>query len=549
MKRFEYVLRRVSLKKRLIVSFLLVSLIPVTVLTVLLCYTAYSYNRDSLERQFSQVLNETELRIGNEAGEISRLVNEFSSNSDVVKNIKKYVDSENQVERNTLVAWLSDRILSQFSRNMQDLSIVLLEEDGNEIAVLNEREYSEADSMVAGKIMQTGNRFTITTEEGENGTVLAIGREIINIFSGYRLGWLIVYLDTDIFSDVLKKVDTDLGLAIYSADGNLIADSRGLSPSYDSLGNTERRLIFTDGKVLMTDRIRDFVFVAFSQENILRSLLSNMFLLYAVIFVLVTALIILVSVAITMTVTEPVRKLESFALSLGHEGDFSLRLDDDGDDELKSLTEKFNSMTENLEEQTNRAKEAEIRALEAQINPHFLYNTLDMINWMAWKSNNNDVCTIVNCLSDFFRLSLNRGKEFYTVADEIHHVRCYTTIEHFKRIDTDFIFDIDDKTLDSECPKLILQPLVENALIHGLEKKKFKGRIIIRSDKKAGCVILSVEDDGVGPGDNFSPGVGLKNINMRVEMMYGSEYGVALRREGGKTIAMITLPYKGMNDD
>ena len=104
MKRFEYVLRRVSLKKRLIVSFLLVSLIPVTVLTVLLCYTAYSYNRDSLERQFSQVLNETELRIGNEAEEISRLVNEFSSNSDVVKNIKKYVDSENQVERNTLVA-------------------------------------------------------------------------------------------------------------------------------------------------------------------------------------------------------------------------------------------------------------------------------------------------------------------------------------------------------------------------------------------------------------------------------------------------------------
>ena len=544
MNRLEYVLRQVSLKKRLIVSFLLVSLIPVTVLTILLCYTAYNYNRNSLERQFSQVLNEAELRIINEAEEISRLVNEFSSNSDVVKNIKKYIDSDNQVERNNLVAWLSNRILSQFSRNMQDLAIIILEENGDEITRINEQKYSEVWPVISEKIMQMKNRFVITSEQKDDETVLAIGREIINIFSGHRLGWLIVYLDTDVFSDVLGKIDTDFDLAIYSADGNLIANSDIFSISYRDLGNTDRRLILTDGKLLMTDRNSDFIFVASSTENILRSLLSNMFFLYAVIFVLLVALIISVSIIITKTVTDPVKKLENFALSLGNDGDFSLRLDDAGADELKNLAEKFNSMTASLEKQTNRAKEAEIRALEAQINPHFLYNTLDMINWMAWKSNNNDVCTIVNCLSDFFRLSLNRGSEFYTIADELHHVRCYTTIEHFKRMETIFTFDIDEMTLDSECPKLILQPLVENALVHGLEKKKFRGNITIRAKLKKPLVILCVEDDGVGFSDDFSPGIGLENINTRIGMMYGSEYGVKLKKENGNTIAMITLPYK-----
>lgn len=200
-------------------------------------------------------------------------------------------------------------------------------------------------------------------------------------------------------------------------------------------------------------------------------------------------------------------------------------------DEVGAIGESFKRMTSVNEELSEKLlhselkeRDAELRALQAQIKPHFLYNTLDSIYWMATLQNNHEVAQMAVSLSESFKLSLNKGKETIPLYKELKHVEHYMTIQNI-RYNNRFRYmeDVDPAIMGMEILKLLLQPLVENAIYHGLEPKVGEGTIRLTGRKEGDFLLFTVEDDGVGIEDmaKTEQGYGLRNVKERITLFYG----------------------------
>ncbi|MDI4647147.1 cache domain-containing sensor histidine kinase [Cohnella hashimotonis] len=252
--------------------------------------------------------------------------------------------------------------------------------------------------------------------------------------------------------------------------------------------------------------------------------------------------------------TEGVEGLEEPRTVTG--GDFYL---------LERVVDHLVHRVKDLMEEAYRSKmlerEAELRALQAQINPHFLYNTLDTINWLAISRDADDISHMIESLSDYFRLSLNKGKDHVCVADELELASVYLEIQQ-NRFPSTFEFAIETEPEASACliPKLTLQPIVENALLHGIRKNKGKtGTIRICAQLNGDELEIAVSDDGIGMEERLAASLlsesrpsersegggssyGLYNVNERIKLMAGYEYGLAVRsRPGEGTVVTIRL--------
>lgn len=225
-------------------------------------------------------------------------------------------------------------------------------------------------------------------------------------------------------------------------------------------------------------------------------------------------------------------------------------------DELQSLMEKQNQSIEALREERNRVaamqkqkRKAELRALQAQINPHFLYNTLNAITWQAAASGDEKICTLSHALGRFFRVSLSRGAGVIPLRDELDHVRSYLQIQQI-RYGERLRYEIDaaPELLDMQIIKLVLQPLVENSIYHGIKHKESGGSIVVSARQEDGFAVLTVEDDGAGiererlatMNDELgrvisrqTEGYGIFNVNERLHLYYGGDCGLHYESEAG----------------
>ena len=237
-----------------------------------------------------------------------------------------------------------------------------------------------------------------------------------------------------------------------------------------------------------------------------------------------------------------------------------------GKDEIGELTSTYNYMIHAMEDLIEKeyllgqeTKNAELKILQAQINPHFLYNTLDMIQWFAEEGMLSQIEESVSSLATFYRLSLSNGKEFISLREEMAHVRSYIRLQRLRFPDT-FLYEeeLDEGLLDYLLPKTTLQPLVENAITHGLqESKRIPGHLLIKIEKEEGKNIrISILDDGAGmknpprttpnggtSRENSGHGFGIPNVSSRLTLLYGPGYGVVFEQnipEG--TIAIVRIP-------
>lgn len=195
-----------------------------------------------------------------------------------------------------------------------------------------------------------------------------------------------------------------------------------------------------------------------------------------------------------------------------------------------------------------REREAQLKALQAQINPHFLYNTLDTINWMAIRRKADDISFMLDSLAKYFRLSLNQGKDVVSISDEINLAKAYLDIQKMRFINSfEAIFDIEEEVKQYSMPKLTLQPIIENALLHGIQNKESqKGIIIIQANKVGEDIYFRVKDDGIGMSnekvqqllactkENIGNSYGLYNVNQRLRLFSGESYGLIINSEEGK---------------
>jgi len=269
----------------------------------------------------------------------------------------------------------------------------------------------------------------------------------------------------------------------------------------------------------------------------------------------------------------PIKKLHDVTATIT-KNDLQALVTSDNVDEITELGLSFNIMIgkirdlldSKIKEQEN-LKKAEMRALQAQINPHFLYNTLDTIIWMAESKKYKQVIEIVSALSQFFRISLSKGRDWITIAEEVEQTRSYLTIQKIRYRDVlDFNIDFDERVSNNTILKLILQPLVENALYHGIKNKRQGGTIDVRAKmKNENEVLLEVEDNGIGfteekltqlqaeladdSGDiRMESGFGIGNVNKRIRLYYGKQYGLSVRSEYN-TGTCVTLVIPAKKDD
>lgn len=326
------------------------------------------------------------------------------------------------------------------------------------------------------------------------------------------------------------------------------------------------------------------VFGLKSQEELLeslRQLRKDIFKLMLFLFAVSMALISF----IMKRLTDALNRLER-QMACARNGDFSVRFFYPFKDEIGSLSESFNYMIEevqnlinkqnqsiidlrierdNVAEMQKQKREAELKALQAQIKPHFLYNTLNAITWQAADKGMDDVSLMANSLGRFFRLSLNKGVEIISLSDEIEHVRSYLSIQGI-RYQNRLCYEIDIPGDFPECRvlKLILQPLVENAIYHGIKEKKCEGLIRITAEKgtcgNVDTISLIVWDNGVGIPDetlmrmnhelqsgvrSTNEGYGVYNVNERIRLYYGDDFGLTYESKAGSyTKAILTIPFQ-----
>lgn len=338
--------------------------------------------------------------------------------------------------------------------------------------------------------------------------------------------------------------------------------------SYD-----ERQMQLENNINVITSLIQEYMYNYLYYEAVqLNSLQSEMrvrlyteLVLLAVVTAALLAFLMRYALRMGRSITAPITELSARMEELGG-GDLRAREPVDSDvHEIRTLSEGFEQMTGRLhalmEESTRKQatlRRTELALLQAQINPHFLYNTMDTIIWLIEAGKNEEATRMVSELSNFFRHSLSKGRDVITLAEEESQVRSYLQIQQARYADIlRYTIDLPDRLAGARLPKLTLQPLVENALYHGIKMKRGMGHIYILGSEEDGDIRLQVTDDGAGmtperleqvtrsieQGERV--GFGLSTIHERLRLMFGEPYGLTIHsRPGVGTTVTVRIPWR-----
>lgn len=268
---------------------------------------------------------------------------------------------------------------------------------------------------------------------------------------------------------------------------------------------------------------------------------------------ILSSLIISVTVYLLLsrTVTRPVRRLVSSMQSFEKQAEtYKYKADKANVVEFSTLSASFEHMVQMIQSLMEKVhneeiilRKTELKALQAQINPHFLYNTLDSIQWMCEQDNSREAVEMVGALAKLFRISISHGNEFITISDELRHAESYLIIQSYRyKNQFTYVFDVDESLLGFMCNKITIQPFIENAIYHGLDRMVDEGEIRIGVHGDGRDIIITVADNGLGmtpeqcetilkKDRSDSKGIGVKNVNDRLKIYFGDEYGISIDSE------------------
>ena len=299
-------------------------------------------------------------------------------------------------------------------------------------------------------------------------------------------------------------------------------------------------------------------------KNIIRVTTFTLFLAVIIVYLFVYP--------VTNSISKPISLLYT-AMSEATKGNLDISLPDSNQLEIKHLFNNFNTMVNSInvlmktmkKEQEN-LRIAELKALQAQINPHFLYNSIDGVVWSVESGNNKNAIELLIALSNFYKHTLSKGREIVSLSTEFEHAKSYLQVVHMRYQDIfDYSFDLSNIDLNILFPKIILQPIIENAIYHGIKNKRYpnsdKGHITIKIVEHSKYILkISIIDNGIGiksndldklnkavhSNDLQQKNFGLRNVNQRIKLFFGKEYGVnIISKHNVGTTVEITIPSKG----
>ena len=394
-------------------------------------------------------------------------------------------------------------------------------------------------------------------------------------FSGAREGVNILYMDVDyqkLFTPYAETLISECGLYITDQEGKLVfEESRfsGKNQNYDLTYSEflEQRDRGSADYTILCEQSNTTGWTVWLYQPVG---LAGEAMRPIVVMAGVTILICIFAAVLAYFITSGMvsGRIERLTCLMQEvqEGSMDMQVGSDDRDEIGMLYRGFGSMMKRIRTLINEVylgkitqKEAELKALQAQINPHFLYNTLSLINWKALAAGEEDISRMTLAMSTFYRTALNRGRNVLQVEAELSNTRAYLEIQSMLH-DGDFDYEIEaqPEILQCESLNLILQPLVENAIHHGIEEKTDgRGKISVRGWKEDNCVWFMVEDNGVGMEQKVadkiltmeSKGYGVRNVDERIRLCYGEKYAMKVESVVGKGTKMtIHFPAKQLVD-
>jgi two-component system sensor histidine kinase YesM len=414
--------------------------------------------------------------------------------------------------------------------------------------------------------------------------VLSIGKKILKLDSGRPFGTLIVNVKESSLSNIFANMNGDFGISktyfIVDREGRVVSSldkSELMKPVRDerlrslvlSKGSFSLILNTDSGRNLVTSvsydkmgwRLVNIVPVDLITEDIRKnSIMTIMIGVVCLVFALLGAGML------SKVIVNPLLKLTKVMRRV-KEGDLNAVVQIHTSDEIGLLASVFNSMIERIKElllqveaDQIKKKEIELALIHSQIKPHFLYNTLDLIYVLNDMNLQREARDTTKALADFYRVALSKGSEIITIGEEIKNARDYLAIQNVRYSDVfDYDIEIDKDILSCEIPKLTLQPILENAIYHGLKLKGSKGHIQITGFKEEKRIIIHIADDGVGiPQDmqihslkHYSEegkptSFGLFSVHERIRLYFGQEYGIIIESQGGTgTTITVCVPADG----
>lgn len=414
-----------------------------------------------------------------------------------------------------------------------------------------EEDWVEKARKAKGKEVFYGYNVLIPDQERDT---ISYVKNLINPRNRQSMGFMVVNISKKLLDEAFGTLKEG-----YSTNRYMIIDEDSIYPSVYFNGDQSAKNVIlkdyinnnTKGRYLFSSYLNastGWMAVNVIEKGELKHVSAYIGGITLIAVIILILLSIYISRIISNQISKPLSMLEKTIESVG-EG--SRHIEDEFDNsEIGEIGNKFKEMVNNnlelrerlLNAQLNE-REAELLLLQAQINPHFLYNTLDSLYFMAIIKQDDDIAKMVLALSNTFKLSLNKGDKFITVRDELNRIKEYMTIQNMRYNNRfDLILDLEEIE-DYKIITFILQPFVENAIYHGLEAKIGKGYIKIEGHQKDGNLYFTIKDNGIGIADLsiLDTGYGVKNVKERIKLFYGDDYGVSFASEPdvGTTVTIV----------
>ncbi|MED5015691.1 sensor histidine kinase [Paenibacillus chibensis] len=594
LKSKSFILRRLSIKNRLLAAFIVTSLLPVVFVSV---YSNFKYETsvtNKISAYSMQILDELSQNATRELEQYETLSENIIINHLIQNGLPKF-DAMSDYEKNQLQTQIGDDLGQQIFQLGNISNVMILTNSGESFFDLGFELYpaKQIQSMLEETKKSFGNAYWTYLRSGRGTNTIALSRRIYAEDKlNKQLGYLIIFIDEKVFSrNIYKFVNLGAGSSIYISDaggmvissltddipkGNPFAEKEIFSP-IDNQFHLEQKLTAFHADVnnhrflVASSYIRsaNWFFVGMIPQKFILSELSDMRRNIVIICLVVLLLSGMISTWIYFTISNPMRSLLLYAKQIRMGKLEATTLTRSAyPDEMDKLTETIDGMVEQLkhligqvQSEQQAKRDAELKMLQAQINPHFLFNTLNSLKWSAMLGGNESVTSGIESLSELLRSTIMVKDEFIPLHTEIANLLHYATIQRIRYGDSFVLHtEVDEELSGFLVPKFILQPIVENSILHGVGDGERRVGIWVKATRQNHMLTISIADNGKGFDMNHVKakreshsklsGLGMANVDERIKLHFGAAFGLVTSSavgEGTKTV--ITVPVYTNEED
>lgn len=576
----------VSLKRKIVLLFTLFSIIPIGIIGIISISKINDYVYHSMQTYINQTADSVNTNVNLSFDEATTLL-KVSKSYEALSFINSISPDDVYESAKSMVEVFSDLRTVQ-KDNSHIVDMLLIGNNGNCISEKNgyfvmEKNFGSYSSIQA--VLKEPREYHIIAEDFPNSihnnykNNIYVATAVFKIGTNEVCGVLAIGIDKNFIQEILdsSKLSSDCSIVIINKNGDIIFSDYDYSSSsvvsqvveqneptgifryrdelvvFNTLASTGWKLIYTTP--LSTVKYPSYQI----SLAIVAAIFVSIFMAY------------IINTVISESLTRPIKKL-SVLMEGAAKGNLDIYVPIKGNDEISQLYRSFDKMVKDIKsllstviDDQESLKRSEFKTLQAQINPHFLYNTLDSVLWAAENNQNQQVIDLIIALSKFYKLTLGRGLEAVTVENETEHIQSYLTIMSMRYADIlDYEISVEESTKNGLFPPIILQPIVENAIYHGIKNKRFKngekGMVSIKITRDESKIAIQIKDNGIGMDPEFlsqlgacmdqievskTGGYGLKNVKQRLELFFEKEICFSIKSEKNIGTAFeIIVPYK-----